>query len=96
MGRRRKRRFTRIYEALDLPVEADLITPRITMTGDAALLIENAGRALTCTNALVRLETALDILRIEGGGLVLKEYAEGRVFLSGRIRSIAYERADGV
>lgn len=96
MKGKRVKRSRRIYEALDLPAEADLVTPRISMTGNDALLLENSMEAFTCTDKLVRVNTVLGILRIEGERLELREFTEGRAFVSGRIRLLAFEAAEGI
>lgn len=93
----RRRRFKkRVYEMLDLPAEADLVTPRITMTGNDMLLVENNQEAVSCRDTEVRLMTSLGILTIEGNALELKEFTEGRAFLTGRIRGLAFEAQDEV
>jgi len=88
-GKRKHRQ--KVYELLDLPRDADLVTPRVTLSGNEILLVENNREAVSCTDRQVRFVTELGILSIEGRELELKELMEGRAVIRGRITGLAYE-----
>ncbi|MBQ2770969.1 MAG: hypothetical protein IJF41_06990 [Clostridia bacterium] len=94
MGTGKRKHKQKVYELLDLPRDADLVTPRITLSGNEILLVENNQEAVTCTERQVRLMTNLGILSIEGRDLELKEFMEGRAVIRGRITGLAFETAE--
>ena len=94
MGTGKRKHKQKVYELLDLPRDADLVTPRITLSGNEILLVENNQEAVTCTERQVRLMTNLGILSIEGRDLELKEFMEGRAVIRGRITGLAFEMAE--
>ncbi len=90
-----KRRITgRILSALDLPRETDHAVPRVTMVGYTDLLIENHAGICKCLQDSIRLNTEQGMLLVCGERMTLMELGKERVYIRGRIRSIAFENTE--
>lgn len=81
----------RVYTTLDLPMEADETTMRLTVVGRNALLLENHGGVLLCGEQLIRLRTQQGALRISGTELTMAELSKNRVFIRGLLNEWAFE-----
>ena len=90
-GKRRIRLGKRIVEAMDIPQEALLDVPKITLAGRGHMLIENHRGVFEYHNETVRLHTVEGLLRIAGNELVLKDLSENLLYISGEIRLVEYE-----
>jgi len=87
----RKPKFkSMLLEAMDLPVETDALTPKLTMVGKSKLLIENHNGVLQYNSNLVRFLSHEGTLEIKGNGLILKQLAYGRAYINGVIECISY------
>jgi len=89
----RKKLKKQVYRALDLPEEADRSVLKLTMVGRGDLLVENHTGVLTCTERLLRLNSALGAVTIVGEELSMAEFSEDRAFIRGTFTSLAFEDA---
>ncbi|MBE5785237.1 MAG: sporulation protein YqfC [Clostridiales bacterium] len=82
----------RILETLEIPEEAYSDTAKITLWGKKTLLLEQHSGIFECGEKRIRLFTEPGILRIEGEDLVLLELSDERLYVTGKIESVIYER----
>ncbi|OIQ61564.1 YabP family protein [Moorella thermoacetica] len=79
-----------VSDFLDLPPEAALDLPRLTLIGNSRLLLENHRGIVTYHPDLVKLKLSAGELEIKGTGLLLREIKPDAIALEGTIRSIEF------
>jgi len=90
-GKRRIKLGKKIVEALDIPEEALLNVPKLTMMGKEHLLVENHKGVFEYDDGFLRLDTTEGMLRISGANLILLELSESRICVGGQIKAAEYE-----
>lgn len=91
MGKRRKKWKRVVLETLDLPLEADGETVKVTMIGRSDLLVENHRGILEYALEYVRLLSGDGVIRVEGRELMLSEFGAGRAYVRGNISGWSFE-----
>ena len=91
MGKRRKKWKRVVLETLDLPLEADDETVKVTMIGRSDLLVENHRGILEYALEYVRLLSVDGVIRVEGRELMLSEFGAGRAYVRGNISGWSFE-----
>ena len=81
----------KIIEALDIPEEALLNVPKLTVMGKDSMLIENHKGIFEYDDDFIRLNTTEGMLKVSGANLMLKEISENRIYISGQIKAAEYE-----
>ncbi|BCV20569.1 sporulation protein YqfC [Moorella sp. Hama-1] len=81
-----------ITDFLELPPEAALDLPRLTLVGDSRLLLENHRGIVTYQPELVKLKISTGELAIKGKGLFLREIKPDAIALEGTIYSLEFCR----
>lgn len=84
----RMRLARRLIDLLDLPPDVVLDLPKLTLTGDCQVALENHRGIIEYTPETVRLTTNRGEVRIHGIGLVIKSIAKEEILLAGRISGI--------
>ncbi len=74
----------------ELPSEVLLNLPRLILTGDQRLLVENHQGVLVYTGAEIWLKTSVGLLKVMGEGLEIKLITQDQVNIDGRIRTVAW------
>ncbi|MGL4790711.1 MAG: sporulation protein YqfC [Anaerotignaceae bacterium] len=85
MGIRRK-----VTEVLELPKEAMLNLPLITLLGREEIIIENYKGVVEYGEDVIRINTGIGVLKIEGRGLNIKKITGESVTISGIFCSLIY------
>lgn len=85
-----RRKVNRFFELLDLPVEAGIELPRITMLGRSDLLLENHDGVLKYTSVCIRAATCEGTFTVNGAKLVILQSAQRRLVIRGEIESIGF------
>ena len=80
-----------IIELLDLPAEAVENTSRITVLGQAHMLLENHTGIFEYGSERIRIAAGSKMICVSGGGLVLRELSAGQVYIGGMIEGVHYE-----
>jgi len=75
----------RLFQFLDFPADADGTVLKITMVADRDLLVENHKGVIRYTDQLIRLHSDHGVVRIEGEGLQLSEFAMERAYIRGSV-----------
>jgi len=66
-------------------IDADGTVLKITMVADRDLLVENHKGVIRYTDQLIRLHSDHGVVRIEGEGLQLSEFAMERAYIRGSV-----------
>lgn len=77
-------------EAMELPKEAVLNLPLITILGREELFIENYKGIIEYSEETVRVSTGIGVLKIDGRGLFLKSILAESITLTGTFTAIQY------
>lgn len=77
-----------ITEKLDLPADAALNMPKITITGNGEVFVENYRGIAEYTEQRVRLGTVSGIITITGENIGIKSIGTEEITLSGRIKTV--------
>jgi sporulation protein YqfC len=76
---------SKITESLDLPKEVILDVPNIRIKGDSEVFIENHKGIIEYTKDILRLNSALGIIKINGDNLQIKEINQEDMLILGNI-----------
>lgn len=87
-GKQRKDWFGRLINFFELPSDVLLDLPRLVMSGNEKLVIENHRGLLEYTNETVRVYTACGEICIIGEDLNLVSIEQEEIWLEGRISRV--------
>ncbi|WP_258360267.1 sporulation protein YqfC [Moorella sulfitireducens] len=91
MGKNRSRRLEKaVTEYLELPADAVLDLPRLTLVGNSRLVVENHRGISEYRPDLVRLKLSTGELAIKGTGILLREIRPDAIALEGTIQSLSF------
>ena len=79
---------------LEIPIEVSTNTPKITLIGFSQLMIENYMGVIEYEEYLVKINTAIGIIIIEGNKMNLNQINENDVLISGEISKIYLESTE--
>ena len=78
----------RISEAFDIPQEIVLNYPAIKILGDIEILIENHKGIIEYTKEVIRINSKIGIILIQGKELIIKQINQEEISVHGSIKSI--------
>ena len=81
-----------LAEAFEIPQDALLDMPRITMIGDAQFYLENHRGIIEYTSEKVRVSVLGGSLEITGANLVLKNIKQDEIAIQGMISQLTFAR----
>ena len=88
----RKKQFQQqVANFLDIPQDLLMDLPKLVLTGDVQLSIENHRGILAYTAEVVRVSTTIGDLEVTGLDLTLKNILPDEIMVEGRIKSIAFK-----
>ncbi len=79
---------------LEIPIEVSTNMPKITLIGFSQLMIENYMGVIEYEEYLVKINTAIGIIIIEGNKMNLNQINENDVLISGEISKIYLESTE--
>lgn len=79
-----------LSESLDLPKDVIMNTPKITVTGDNEISIDNHKGILEYTAEILRLNSAIGIIKICGSNINISQISQENIEIKGEIVSIEY------
>ena len=94
MREKRKRFSSKIDNLLEMPKELSSGTPKITITGFGELIVENYKGILEYEENLVRINTYIGTIIINGFDLNLNQLTEDDIAVKGKIDSIELENME--
>ena len=88
----KKNRYNKIDKLLELPEEVYSDVPKIIMTGFEEVIIENFKGILEYEEFLVRINTHIGIISINGYQLTLENMTNDDIKVKGKIEGLDIER----
>lgn len=79
-----------VSEIFELPKEITLNMPKINMIGNNQMLVENHRGIIEYTPSLIRVNSTIGVIRIQGNELSLRNIGAEDIMISGEIRSIEF------
>lgn len=79
-----------ISENLRLPQDVLAGAPIITLLGRSAMVIENHKKIIEYTDSLIRVQTGLCMVKVEGAGLKVAYCTNDEMKVTGIIRVVSY------
>ena len=89
-----KKRRNKLERILEMPIEVTTSNPKITILGFSELLIENFKGIIEYEDYLIKINTFIGIVIIEGDKLNLNQITENDVSVNGEIEKIYIEPAE--
>ena len=89
---KKKKQTNRVNKILELPKEVYSNEPKIVITGFDELIIENFKGILEYEEFIVRINTYIGIIDINGYNLKLENMTNDDLIVKGKIESIEFER----
>jgi sporulation protein yqfC len=84
----------KIEKLLEIPIEVTTNTPKITLIGFNQLMIENYMGVIEYEEYLVKINSSIGIIIIEGNKMNLNQINENDVLISGVISKIYLESTE--
>jgi len=84
----------KIEKLLEIPIEVTTNTPKITLIGFNQLMIENYMGVIEYEEYLVKINSSIGIIIIEGNKMNLNQINENDVLISGAISKIYLESTE--
>ena len=89
-----KKTRNKLERLLEIPVEVTTNIPKITLVGFDQLMIENYMGVIEYEEYLVKINTAIGIIIIEGNKMNLNQINENDVLIGGEISKIYLESTE--
>lgn len=83
-------RMEQVSDKMKLPSDILAGAPILTITGQTELSIENYKGIIEYTDQLLRIQTKIGKIQIEGKNLIIRNYSEDTMKVSGYIQHIEY------
>lgn len=80
----------KMSEILELPKEVVLNLPKLTMIGNANLIIENYKGIMEYDSSRIRVNTGKGVIRITGSRLTIKEITSEDIMVDGEIAALEF------
>ncbi|WP_300383014.1 sporulation protein YqfC [Clostridium sp.] len=80
-----------IAEKLDIPKDIIMSLPKITITGDEEITIENHKGIILFERNLIKINTKIKALNIQGENFEILYIGDSTITISGKFKAIAYE-----
>lgn len=81
----------RISDALELPEDIVLNLPRVIVTGNISVFVENHKGIVEYDSDRIRINTAAGTVIVKGEGLLIKSLVADEVTIEGRLKLIEFE-----
>ncbi|HZJ57734.1 MAG TPA: sporulation protein YqfC [Clostridia bacterium] len=79
-----------VSEMFELPKEITLNMPKINLIGNNQMLVENHRGIIEYTPSLIRVNSTVGVIRVQGNELNLRNIAAEDIMISGDIRSMEF------
>ncbi len=87
-----KKRFSEtVADAWGVPKDVIMNIPRLTISGDKEIYIENHKGVLVYTDGEIRVSTAMGVVRIRGKNLVIRRIRLEDMLISGAFAGVEYQ-----
>jgi sporulation protein YqfC len=89
-----KRVKQRLANILDIPKDVMLDLPKIVMVGNVQVFLENHSGIIEYTSNIIRAQTNVGEIRIEGNNLSLKNILPDEIVVEGIIYSLSFPQEE--
>ncbi|NLJ40717.1 MAG: sporulation protein YqfC [Clostridiales bacterium] len=79
-----------VSEMFELPKEITLDMPKINLIGNGQMLVENHRGIIEYTPELIRVNSTVGVIRIQGNELSLRNIGAEDIMISGHIKSMEF------
>ncbi|NLI60230.1 MAG: sporulation protein YqfC [Clostridiales bacterium] len=79
-----------VSEMFELPKEITLNMPKISLIGNNQMLVENHRGIIEYTPNLIRVNSTVGVIRIQGNELKLRNIATEDIMINGGIKSMEF------
>lgn len=79
-----------VSEMFELPKEITLNMPKISLIGNNQMLVENHRGIIEYTPNLIRVNSTVGVIRIQGNELKLRNIATEDIMINGGIKSMKF------
>ena len=86
-----KKLSERVADAWGVPKDVIMNIPRLTISGDKEIYIENHKGVLVYTDGEIRVSTAMGVVRIRGKNLVIRRIRLEDMLISGAFAGVEYQ-----
>ena len=87
-----KKRFSEtVADVWGVPKDVIMNIPRLTISGDKEIYIENHKGVLVYTDGEIRVSTAMGVVRIRGKNLVIRRIRLEDMLISGAFAGVEYQ-----
>ena len=84
-----KRKYgQRLLEFFDIPLDTAADWPRVVLSGNQSLLVQNHAGVIEYDQNLARINTKLGELKVVGSGLVLVSALKDEIMIRGKIQRV--------
>lgn len=94
MPRKKREKIASVSEktlkALELPRDIILGMPKITVTGDSEIIIENYKGIVEYENEVLKINTEPGVISIEGDGFNISAITDDEIEIEGKIKNIDF------
>lgn len=87
----KKRISEKVADAWGVPKDVIMNIPRLTISGDKEIYIENHKGILEYTDSVIRVSTAMGIVKVCGKNLVIDRIRLEDIVISGSFAKVEYE-----
>lgn len=92
----RKRLAHKLTDVFEIPKDVVLDLPRITVVGDAQVVIENHRGVIEYSRQKVRINTTLGELLVAGAGLVIANILTEQIVIEGKVAKLEFSGWGGL
>ena len=89
-----KKNRNKLERILEIPIEVTTSNPKITILGFSELMVENYKGIIEYEDYLIKINTFIGIIIVEGTKLDLNQIAENDVVINGDIEKLYLEPAE--
>ncbi|MEJ8554333.1 YabP/YqfC family sporulation protein [Tepidibacter sp. Z1-5] len=75
---------------VNLPNDLQIDLPRVTTIGNGCINIENYISVMEYSKQMIKVDTKVNVLKIEGENLIIKYITEDDLCVEGKIYSVEY------
>jgi len=79
-----------VSEMFELPKEITLNMPKLNLIGDSQMLVENHRGIIEYTPNLIRVNSTVGVIKVQGDQLNLRNIAAEDIMITGKIKSIEF------
>lgn len=89
-----KKNRNKLERILEMPIEVTTSNPKITILGFSELMVENYKGIIEYEDYLIKINTFIGIIKVEGTKLDLNQITENDVVINGEIEKLYLEPAE--